>query len=152
MKGTIMKNVIRYLLLFFVLGLSVTHLYADEYADDTTSSHRLVQRHEESGIVYVNGGVGDEQRKELKEARKDFNLQMTFAEKHTGTYIADVDVDIETMAGREMLSLSNIGPIFMAQLPAGKYRIKATSGDKTLTKTVYVGKKGIRDLYFYWYR
>jgi hypothetical protein len=140
-----MKNLIRYLVLLLILQFGVSNLYAD---DDVTP--QLI-RHQESGINYLNGGVGDEQRNELKEARKDFNLQLTFAEKQSGRFIADVDIDIQTMSGKEVLQLSDMGPIFMAQLPAGKYRIKATSGDQTQTKTIQVNKRGIRELYFYWY-
>lgn len=141
-----MKNFIRYLLLFLCLQLITFNVYAD-----TNSIIPQLIRHQKFGISYLNGGVDDQQREEMKEARKDFNLQLIFSEKQSGKFVTDVDIDIQTMAGKEILQLSKVGPILMTQLPAGKYQIKASSGDQTQTKTVRVHKSEIRDLYFYWY-
>jgi len=137
-----MKNIIAYLIL--LLSVVFLNVYA---ASDAASE--LIQQ-DASGINYVNGGVGEEQRKELKELRKKFNLQITFSEKHSGAFLADSDVIIRDNSGNEVFELSNAGPLLLVRLKPGNYRIKATSGDKTQTKTIHINRRGIRDLYFYW--
>jgi hypothetical protein len=138
-----MKNFIKYLLLLVALHVGISGAYA------VTPAAGLVQE-AESGVSYANGGIGDEQREELKAIRKDFNLELTFAAKRTGEFVADVDIHIENTSGKEMLDVSNMGPQFLAKLPAGTYRIKATYQGKSQTKTISISKHGIKDLYFYW--
>jgi len=139
-----MKNVIAYVLLLLSLCVGASNLYA---ASDAASE--LIQQ-SPSGINYVTGGVGKEQRNQFKELRNEFNLQLTFSEKKSGTFLADIDVTIEDKSGNEVLNLSDVGPLFLVQLAPGNYQIKATSDNRTQTKKIYLTKKVIRDLYFYW--
>jgi|GEM_PF-6027418 len=140
-----MKNKLGYALLLLSLLFGVSNLYAA-----TENASELVQQNQ-SGMTYANGGIGEGQQKELKELRNDFNLQLTFAEKKSGAFLADIHLSILDNSGKEIFNLSNVGPLFLTQLDPGKYRIKATSGgDNTQTKTVTINKKGIKDLYFYW--
>lgn len=140
-----MKNILGHVLLLLSLLCGVSNIHAA-----TEKAAELIQQNK-SGITYVNGGVGEEERKELKKIRNDFNLQLTFAEKKSGTFLADIHLSIQDKSGNEIIKLSNVGPLFLTELDPGKYRIKATSGgDNTQTKIVTINKKGIRDLYFYW--
>ena len=140
-----MKKTLGYALLLLSLHFGISNLYA---ATENTSE--LIHQTQD-GITYVYGGVGEEQRREIKELRKDFNLQLTFAGKNSGEFLADVHLGISDKSGKEILKLSNVGPILLIKLDPGKYHIKATSGgDNTQTKIVTINKKGLKDLYFYW--
>lgn len=140
-----MKNVMKYVLLFLCLHFSVATAFAQ-----TETESGLTPMTSESGVVYVNGGIGKDQQEELKTMRKDFNLQLTFAEKGTGEYLSNVHLSIENSSGTQLVKSGGIGPIFLVKLAPGTYQIKAKTRDKMQTKAVSVNKSGIRDLYFYW--
>lgn len=104
----------------------------------------------QNGISYVSGGVGTAQQQALKSMRKDYNLLLTFAVKKSGAYLADVKVKIQNAKGATLLDAVSSGPYFYARLAPGKYRVMAESKDKVLTQSVSIGKRGAKDLYFYW--
>ncbi len=55
----------------------------------------------EYGIDFLTGGVGIDGRAQLKPLVRDMNLQLVFAEKKTGGYLADVEVVIADRKGGE---------------------------------------------------
>lgn len=136
-----MKNIIGYALLLLGLQFGVSYAGSDTAISIQQSAN---------GINYVNGGIGNEQQKEMYAVRQDFNLQLTFAVKGSGEFLADVDVNIEDASGKGILNASQMGPLFWVQLNPGKYWIKVTSGNQTQTKTVIINRHGIKVLYFYW--
>lgn len=77
-----------------------------------------VQR--QNGITYVTGGVGKERSEAMKMAAQDYDLMLTFATDR-GKYLADIDVQIENMNGNILLSTVSKGPLFLADLPVGRY-------------------------------
>ena len=104
---------------------------------------------EKSGpIVYVTGGVGEEERAALKKIEKQFNLKLIFTLKG-GAFISDVLVAIKTAGGKTVLIDQAQGPIFMAKLPGGTYVVEATYEGSTQTRKTAVGK-GLQTLTFAW--
>jgi hypothetical protein len=104
---------------------------------------------EKSGpIVYVTGGVGEEERAALKKIEKQFNLKLIFTLKE-GAFIADVQVAISTPKGKPILADQAQGPIFMARLPAGTYVVEATFEGSAQQRKTTVGK-GLQTLTFAW--
>lgn len=99
-------------------------------------------------IVYVTGGVGEEERAALKAIEKQFNLKLVFALKG-GAFISDVLVAIKTVGGKTVLIDQAQGPIFMAKLPGGTYVVEATYEGSTQTRKTAVGK-GLQTLTFAW--
>jgi hypothetical protein len=99
-------------------------------------------------IVYVTGGVGQEERDALKKIEKQFNLKLVFARKD-GAFVSDVAVAIKTPSGKEVLVDQAQGPIFMAKLPAGTYVVEATFEGNTMKRKVTVGK-GLKTELFAW--
>jgi hypothetical protein len=92
-------------------------------------------------IRYVSGGVGDEQQKALK-AMPGYNLEVTFAAIE-GNYLGGADLAItKARSEKPILSTTTAGPIFMAELPPGRYELRATANGKTETRTVDVGEHG----------
>jgi len=100
-------------------------------------------------ISYVSGGIGEESREQLKAFAAAFNLKLLLAHK-SGEYIGNVQIVIVDSQGKEVLKAVSEGPIFMANLPAGRYEvIAATEGlTQKLRATVVKGKLGT--LVFRW--
>src|SRR6059058_1091002 len=102
--------------------------------------------HQQNGITYVNGGVGQEEQSAMRAQRSDYNLQLTFATNQTGAYRSDVQVDIADARGSNLLSVANAGPMFFAKLPPGTYRISAAAEGKTFKRTVKLAGNGAREM------
>lgn len=140
-----MKNIMKYILLLLCLHLSVATAFAQ-----TETESGLTPVTTESGVVYVNGGIGSEQQQALKAMRHDFNLQLTFAEKGSGEYLSNVHLSIDDSSGTQLVKSKGVGPIFLVKLAPGTYQINARSGDKSQKKNISVNKSGTKDVYFYW--
>ncbi|MHB8494767.1 MAG: carboxypeptidase regulatory-like domain-containing protein [Casimicrobiaceae bacterium] len=78
-----------------------------------------------SGVMYVTGGVGSDEVDRLKSMEGDFNLKLVFANT-AGAYLSDVKVTIVDASGQVVLDATSEGPILMAKLPAGDYRVDAS--------------------------
>jgi hypothetical protein len=97
--------------------------------------------HAPSGVTYVTGGVGSEAVDLLKSMEKDFNLKLVFANT-SGAYLSDVKVAIVDASGHVVLDTTSEGPLLMAKLPAGAYRVDATfSGHPESRKIIVAGNK-----------
>ncbi len=94
---------------------------------------------QQNGISYVNGGVGEEEQSAMRAQRADYNLLLTFANKQSGAYRSDVQLDIMDTKGNTLLSAANSGPMFYAKLPAGTYRISAAAEGKVFKRSVRIG-------------
>lgn len=102
------------------------------------------------GISYVAGGVGLGERGAMRQIAKDYNLRLSFAEKGSGTYLADVKVAIRDGKGRLVLDAVSDGPWFFAKLPPGKYRVTAAENGKTQSRIADVRAGRHTVLHFYW--
>ncbi|MGC1816585.1 MAG: carboxypeptidase-like regulatory domain-containing protein [Casimicrobiaceae bacterium] len=78
-----------------------------------------------SGVMYVTGGVGSDAVDRLKSMEGEFNLKLVFADA-SGAYLSDVKVMIVDASGHVVLDATSEGPLLMAKLPAGDYRVDAT--------------------------
>ncbi len=101
------------------------------------------------GIRYVTGGVGEGERTAILGVARDFNLKLTFAEK-SGDYLSGVKIVITRGDGRKVLELDSEGPLVLAKLPPGKYRVSATANGREQTRDASVAGTGQQSLNFYW--
>lgn len=93
-------------------------------------------------IVFVTGGIGDDERGAIEKAKEDYNLHVTNTSK-TGAFEGDIRVVITQQGveeGQEVLSIV-AGPLLYVRLPEGKYSLVATLGQRTVTKPVVIKKK-----------
>ena len=102
-----------------------------------------------SGVTYVTGGAGSEAVDLLKSMEKDFNLKLVFAEA-SGAYLSDVKVTIADASGSVVLDATSQGPLLMARLPPGSYRIDATFGGHPESRKVTVAAKKLITVDFRW--
>lgn len=136
-----MQQTLTFRALVIVLGLFCAPLSAQESAMPTqTDAH---------GTPYISGGIGDGELQMINQASKGFNLKLLFAEK-SGAYAADVPVTIVDRKGNTVLEVPSAGPILLATLPDGSYRVSASYDGQKLEKRVNVRKGKQAALSFYW--
>ncbi|OGB26118.1 MAG: hypothetical protein A3I66_13645 [Burkholderiales bacterium RIFCSPLOWO2_02_FULL_57_36] len=103
---------------------------------------RTIEPQTENGITYACGGVGSNEAAAMKQAASDYDLMVTFAASN-GAYIADVNVDLADARGNSILKTTCGGPIMLVDFPeGGKYRVRAETGGRTLTRTAQVRDGG----------
>ncbi|MBK1701490.1 hypothetical protein CKO41_07600 [Thiococcus pfennigii] len=122
---------------------------ATEYTPMPTSSpEAMLDRGDFQGTPWLSGGVGlDEREYILDRYAGDFNLKLEFA-LAGGSYLGNVAVRIMSRNGEVVMEAVSEGPWFLTRLPAGGYRVQATSGGRTLEQTVQVPASGLRTITF----
>jgi hypothetical protein len=118
-------------------------------AQNAAPAPGALAQHQQNGIAYVNGGVGQEEQSAMRAQRTDYNLQLTFATSQSGAFRSDVQLDIMDAKGANLLSVPNSGPMFFAKLPPGTYRISAAAEGKTFKRTVKIGA-GAKEMTLHW--
>ena len=103
-----------------------------------------------NGIEYLTGGVGIDGRAQLPPLVEDMSLQLVFAEKQTGAYLAQVEVRITDEQGKEVLAVGDSDPMVFADLEPGTYAITAKTDQGTLERKVRVPEQGRHTELFLW--
>lgn len=101
------------------------------------------------GAVYLNGGIGKIEQKQMRKDAHNWPLRMTFTDKSNDEFVAGVGVQVFDKEGKAVLRLTDGGPMTYVQLPQGEYRITALYKGETRKRTVHVGPKGA-DVSFHW--
>lgn len=105
------------------------------------------------GVAFVTGGVGDDQLAALRKLEHP-NLKLVFAEAAAAgghhPYVAEVDVRVLDEQGAEIVASKDAGPLLLADLPSGDYRIEATLRGRTQTKKASVTRGKPTQVAFYW--
>jgi hypothetical protein len=89
----------------------------------------------QNGATFLTGGVGDREQAELRKLDDDYNVRIALTNAD-GAYISRVDVVIEDAAGRSLIETTTRGPIVLAQLEPGRYRLQARSEGRTTERRV----------------
>lgn len=100
------------------------------------------------GVQYLSGGVGLEERAAIEGMAKDYNLKLVFA-LFSGECLSNLMVGIKDAHGKLLLHTESNGPWFLANIPAGQYKITVSYGDEKKVRSVEVGK-GLRTVMFHW--
>jgi hypothetical protein len=125
------------LVLFFLTALS------------ESGAASLVEKKTADGIPYITGGVGLEEREEMMQMPRAYNLKLVFAVPE-GNYLADVEVVISKSKGvPPLLKAMTEGPWLLVQLPEGEYEISANTCGEKKSQTVRVGES-LRTVIFRW--
>jgi len=76
----------------------------------------------------LSTGIGEDQRQEL---HADYSLKLVFF-VHTGAFLANIDVEISTPSGKQLLKTSSYGPWLFVDLESGMYKVSASrkNGDR----------------------
>jgi hypothetical protein len=93
-------------------------------------------------ITYLNGGRDAAQAQAMRSeaARYPLELQFLWGRGAKETAIGNVDWSIQNTAGHRLLDASSNGPLVLASMPNGRYRVTAHYEGKTLSRVVNVHK------------
>jgi hypothetical protein len=102
-----------------------------------------------TGIPYLSGGVGLDERETLRAVSGDYNLQVICAQRE-GNYLSDVHVAVRNAQGGTVLETIPRGPWLFVNLPPGKYAVVANSQGRVQQRLTQVPTTGQAAVYFYW--
>ncbi len=91
-----------------------------------------------SGVRYINGGFGAPERHQMLAQAAGFTLRLEFTEGGH-PYVSGVLVGIDGRGPGRTLHLQNAGPMLLANLPPGSYRITGTLDGRTVSTVVNLG-------------
>jgi len=108
---------------------------------------------ESAEVVFVSGGIGYCESQAMRNASKDYPLELVFVQKTASgeNYLANIPVEVTDTKGNLVLDTVTKGPYLLARIPAGKYTITANLYDEVKTQHVTIAKKHQR-LVFVWPR
>ena len=131
------------------IGFSATVLMDGVSAADESA---LPPVQHAGAISYRNGGIGSDESAAMKAEAAAYPLVLTFADRidNRDSYASDVQVTIVRADGTPMLETGAAGPLLLIDLPAGMYRVTATSGDHSKTQPVKIAAGTHKKLVFEW--
>ena len=129
-------------------GVTFIGLFTAVSALTDTLGTRILERSTNTGIRYMSGGVGLEERTAMENAASGYNLELVFSIA-AGNYLSRVDVMIEDADGKVILSEQANGPWFFVDLPKGSYEVSAIENGTKRSRNVQVGGARQRVL-FHW--
>lgn len=130
-------------------AISFAAALQEESAGALAEQGLLPRVEQENGVSFLSGGVGVDERQQIKPLTRAMNLQLVFAEE-SGALLADVDVRVAESEGREVLNLEASDPLVFARLQPGTYDVAATVDGKTIERQVVVPAQGRRTEVFHW--
>ncbi len=102
-------------------------------------------------VLFVSGGVGEEERQQIENLSPDYPLQLLFATKGSpNEYLADVGVQIKDKDGKVVLDAVSQGPLLLAKMPPGKYSISADNDGVVKRQTIQVAGAKPHRVVFIW--
>lgn len=103
-------------------------------------------------ITYVSGGIGSTEASFMKAIANDYALEAVFIRKLSDReeYLADVRVIVADGDNNDLLDVQADGPYFLADLPIGKYIMKAEYQGVVKQQSFSVGEGKHQKLVFWW--
>lgn len=98
---------------------------------------------------YLTGGVGEDEKQEMLDRAAQYTLRITAARKKSGDFLADCKV-VVTKGTQTVLEAVMDGPVLLARLDPGTYRVRVEFEGKAQDRQVSIGRSGMQSLYLYW--
>jgi hypothetical protein len=117
------------------------------------TANPLPPEHHQGAVVFRTGGIGEDESMAMKQASGDYSLAVTLVERErdgSAGYLASQRVTISRPHGNAVLDTVTNGPFLLAQLPEGRYTVKAWHGDAAKEQTVTVAPGQTRRVTFSW--
>ena len=99
-------------------------------------------------VAVLHGGIGEEDRAEMKQKSGEYNLHLTFARKVSGSYLSQVRVVVRNAQGAVILDTIAAGPWLFARLPQGEFTVEATDEGRTLSEKIEIKGTSRREWVF----
>ena len=109
-----------------------------------------LEPHQQGGVIWVSGGVGEQELQQIRQMQGLYNLRLLFAMQGSGQYLAGIPVTIADARGTTLVSTTAEGPYFFAKLRPGRYKITAEHDGQAQTRTISVPASGAASQSFYW--
>lgn len=115
---------------------------ASSAISDDNDTDNAEDNAQQDNSMLISGGVGDDDLAHMKSIENQYNIKLLIAEQN-GTFLSNVKVHIEDKKGQTVADTTTEGPILLAKLPAGTYKITATrrNGEVKTFKATVAGKK-----------
>ena len=111
----------------------------------------LSPRRTSTGIPYLTGGADPEERARLEASQGQFNLRLNFTINNAGDRPFRIQVRIQDLTRRTTLVETEAsGPLFMAQLPPGHYRVTLNYSGQEVQREMSVPGHGAASASFEW--
>jgi hypothetical protein len=95
----------------------------------------------QNGIEYINGGAGEETRRQIAAQSGDFPLRIVFSVA-SGAYAVADHVDVARGAD-PVLAVDSAGPLLVVKVPPGEYTINVTANGKSERRPIRVGTQPV---------
>ncbi len=81
-------------------------------------------------VIYLSGGIGQEEAAALRQNESNYPLALEFIRngESGAEFLAGVSVTIKDAQGNVVLAAASEGPLLLAKLPDGKYKVIAAAG------------------------
>lgn len=121
-------------------ALSVAAATTAQADADPVMSPLLSQPMSQNDVVFITGGISDEDRVSLLKQKSAYNLHITSTDSK-GAFKGNAHITIQNGTDGQVIS-TDAGPLFYAKLPQGKYTVVATSNGQEISRQVEVGIYG----------
>jgi hypothetical protein len=103
-------------------------------------------------ISYISGGIGQDESTAMKAEAEKYPLSVTFTNHidNRDAYASDVQVSIVKADSTPVFDVKSAGPLLLIDLPVGKYRVTAVSGENSKTLPVQIAAGSSSRLVFAW--
>ncbi len=114
--------------------------------------HYLPSERTQGSVEYLTGGIGSDEAKAMRKAESRYPLSLEFVQRARprDEFLAAVPVTIMGAHGKVALETVSEGPYLFAQLPDGKYTVRAEHRGITQSRQVIVTDGKPQHLVFEW--
>jgi len=99
-----------------------------------------------SSVPFISGGVGEESMAAITAQEKSYNLKLMLVGQ-SGRYLSHVRITITDQSNQGVLMTTSEGPVLLANLPNGLYKIKAQKNGQTVEQTFVIRKSKLNTIY-----
>jgi hypothetical protein len=95
------------------------------------------------GVPVLSGGVGASDRAMIESQQQNYSLKLVYSGQG-GAFLSDVNVNVYNKAGEQVLSTVTNGPILLAKLPAGTYKVTSIASGIEKSQNITVADNGLK--------
>lgn len=121
-------------------------------AGQYSAMSNLPAEQKQGDVTYLMGGIGKEEAAAMRKDESRFPLTLEFLKqgKPHAEYLSGVNVTIQDHEGKTMLNTVADGPLLLAKLPDGKYKIAATNSGTTKDRDIVIAAQKPERVVFEW--
>ena len=143
-----MKLKLIYHALYAALFATAANLVSLSSATDALAA---IEVRQQDAVLFVSGGVGENERQEIMKLSPDYSLELLFATRGSrNEYLADVNVQIKDQNGKVVLDTVSQGPFLLAKVAPGRYSIRADNDGAIKQQTIQVKAAKLHRVVFVW--